>query len=105
MDRKIIVIHFLHGYIVRKQYKHTEKSIRGGFLGGQIYFQLKNQVYGFEPLNNNEFHILPRIKSTRFNGMVTKEHLNEWVQHSGHLKFTSIDVSLSPPRYVYLKNI
>lgn len=104
MDRKIIVIHFLHGNIVKKHFKNTEQSIRGGLLGGHIYFQLKNQLYGFEPLNNTAFHILPRIKSTRFNSMVTKEHVNDWRQHSRHLKFTSIEVSISQPRYVYLKN-
>jgi hypothetical protein len=105
MDRKIIVIHFLHGYIVKKQFKHTDKSIRGGLLGGHIYIQLKNHLYGFEPLNIKDFHVLPRIKSSRFNSIVKKGHIDDWLQYHQHVKFTSIEISVSQPRYVYLKNI
>ena len=102
---KKINVHFFHGYVIKKPFRNTEEPIRGGFLGGHVYFQLKNHVYGFEPINNDKFHVVPRIHPKRFNSNLKKEHVNDWLRFYEQYKFTSIEVLVSQTRFIYLKNI
>jgi hypothetical protein len=98
-------IHFLHGSIPKKAYKDNEPTMRGGLLGGHIYIQIKNKVYGFEPVHDKNFHIFPRSNPYKYNSMLKKEEHEKWMQFAKDQQFTSIEIKVSEPRYRYLKNI
>ena len=103
MDR--IVVHFLHGFVPKSQYKNTEPTIRGGLWGGHIFIQIKHLIYGFETFHDDDFHIFPRMDYRKFNSMLKKERLTDWQKNAHNNKFTSFEIPLTNPRFIYLRNV
>lgn len=102
---KKTILHFLHGSVSKKRYKHDEYSIRGGLLGGHIYIQINSHIYSFEPRYNDDFHIFPRKNPYAFNSNLKKIKYEDWINHIESKKMTSIEIPLNEAMHSYLKNL
>jgi hypothetical protein len=101
MEKKFS-IHFLYGSRPRKEYRDTEEKVRGGLLGGHIWLQPDDYVYGFEPLDKCKVHFFPKKK---FNGIYTKDHFSEWKLSISNQKITSIEIPLSDGNHIIMKGL
>jgi hypothetical protein len=95
-----IHIHFIYGSVPLKEFRNTEEKVPGGLLGGHIYLQSGQNVFGFEPIDRTKIHLLPRKK---FNSRYTKEYYSDWYKHIRDKKLVSIEIPLSDASGNYLK--
>jgi hypothetical protein len=94
-----IHIHFIYGSVPLKEFRYTGEKVPGGLLGGHIYLQKGQNVFGFEPIDRTKIHLFPRKK---FNSRYTKEDYSDWYQHIRNKKLVSIEIPLSDTSGNYL---
>lgn len=95
-------IHFIHGSKPSKEYRNTGEKVPGGLLGGHIYIQVAENVYGFESIDRKRIHIFPQRK---FNSVYKKEFLGNWKISIADQKMTSIKIPVDELKFSQLKNI
>lgn len=94
-----IHIHFIYGSVPLKEFRNTDEKVPGGLLGGHIYLQTGQNVFGFEPIDRTRIHMFPHKK---FNSIYTKEKYTDWYQHIRDKKLLSIEIPLSDSSGKYL---
>lgn len=99
----ILIMHFLHGYIPKYKSRETTERIRGGLLGGHIFFQVEGNIYGFEPQRDDDFHIFPRRKAEKFNSRYKKEVLSEWQERMQGKLLSSFKIPMKDTDYALVK--
>lgn len=97
-----VIIHFLHGSKPRKEYRDTEEKVHGGLLGGHIWIQTSDYLYGFEPAYKKRVHLFPRKK---FNAVYTKDNYSEWKTKNSNQKITSIELPISEGNFIILNGL
>jgi hypothetical protein len=69
-----------------------EKKAFGGMLGGHIYIQINETLYGFQPVDYSHYHFFPHKP---YNAVYTKQHLKDWWVTEQHNKLLTIDIPIS----------
>lgn len=96
------LIHFVYGSKPKKEFLSDEGKVPGGLLGGHIFIQSGENVYGFESTDRKRIHIFPH---RRFNSIFKKEHLNDWKKATGDQKMTSIEIPVEMGIFRHLDSI
>jgi hypothetical protein len=97
-----IFIHFVHGSKPSREYRYTGEKVPGGLLGGHIYIQVAENVYGFESIDRKRIHIFPQRK---FNSVFKKEYLGAWKVSTHDEMMTSIEIPVDELKLSHFKNI
>ncbi len=95
-------IHFVYGSKPKREFRNIGERVPGGLLGGHIYIQSGENVYGFESIYHNRIHIFPH---RRFNSIFKKEHLNDWKTATGDQKMASIEIPVEATAIRHLNNL
>lgn len=99
-DSVKIKVHFLYGSKPKKKYKETEKPWFGGIHGGHVSIEAGGNVVGFEPFGS--LHI---VSKSKLHSEFVSEPLQEWVQDTATLKYTTIVIPISKTQYDSLLKI
>lgn len=99
-DSVKIKVRFLYGSKPKKKYKETEKPWFGGIHGGHVSIEAGGYVVGFEPFGS--LHI---VSKSKLHSEFVSEPLEEWLQDTSTLKYTTIVIPISKAQYDSLLKI
>ncbi len=87
----MIQIHFRYASRPKKGFPEEHKAF-GGMLGGHIYIQINDYVYGFQPADYSHYHLIPRKP---YNAVYTKQQPDKWWESERKNKLLTINIPLT----------
>jgi hypothetical protein len=97
----LLIVHFLYGSRPKRGSGNTEK-VPGGLLGGHIWLQAHDYVFGFESADKSKIHVFPRKK---FSAVFTRDHVSAWLKNTSGKKITSVAIPLEAEALNKIKEI